>query len=121
MQLTLLPPGGRLLDLGTGTGDIAVAAAKKHPTVAVTAADFSLGMMKKGKTPSRGPAGSVVLGGRFGIAFPNQTFDAVTSGYLIRNVANPIRAFEEQLRVVKPGGVVVCLETSPPKKICCGL
>ncbi len=116
VQLTLLPPGGRLLDLGTGTGDIAVAAAKKHPTVEVTAADFSLGMMKKGKTRRGGRLIRWCSADALELPFPDQTFDAVTSGYLIRNVANPIRAFEEQLRVVKPGGVVVCLETSPPKK-----
>jgi len=41
-------------------------------------------------------------------------FDAVTSGYLIRNVTDIRRAFIEQFRAVKPGGRVVCLETSPP-------
>ncbi len=116
VQLTLLRPGGRLLDLGTGTGDIAVAAARKHPTVEVTAADFSYGMMKKGKTRPGGRLVRWCSADALELPFPDQTFDAVTSGYLIRNVANPIRAFEEQLRVVKPGGVVVCLETSPPKK-----
>jgi demethylmenaquinone methyltransferase/2-methoxy-6-polyprenyl-1,4-benzoquinol methylase len=47
------------------------------------------------------------------LPFPDATFDAVTSGYLVRNVIDVHRAFEEQMRVVKPGGRVVCLETSP--------
>ena len=46
--------------------------------------------------------------------FPDATFEAVTSGYLVRNVFDVRRAFREQLRVVKPGGRVVCLDTSPP-------
>jgi len=48
------------------------------------------------------------------LPFPDSVFDAVTSGYLIRNVTDASRAFMEQSRTVKPGGKVVCLETSPP-------
>ena len=46
IENTHLSPGGRLLDVGAGTGDIAFTALRKEPTVRVTAADFSLGMMK---------------------------------------------------------------------------
>ena len=116
VRLAMLPPGGRLLDLGAGTGDIAFAAAQRHPTVRVTAADFSLGMMKKGRIRPGGRLVQWCSADALELPFPDETFDAVTSGYLIRNVVNPVRAFKEQLRVVKPGGVVVCLETSPPKK-----
>jgi demethylmenaquinone methyltransferase/2-methoxy-6-polyprenyl-1,4-benzoquinol methylase len=48
------------------------------------------------------------------LPFSDLVFDAVTSGYLIRNVADVRRAFMEQVRTVKPGGKIVCLETSPP-------
>jgi demethylmenaquinone methyltransferase/2-methoxy-6-polyprenyl-1,4-benzoquinol methylase len=47
------------------------------------------------------------------LPFPDATFDAVTSGFLIRNVPDVRSAFREQVRVVKPGGRVVCLDTSP--------
>jgi len=50
------------------------------------------------------------------LPFPDATFDAAVSGYLVRNVTDIRRAFEEQMRVVKPGGRVVCLETSPPPR-----
>ncbi|MCP4668361.1 MAG: class I SAM-dependent methyltransferase, partial [Deltaproteobacteria bacterium] len=50
------------------------------------------------------------------LPFPDKTFDAVTSAYLVRNVTDPGRAFEEQVRVTKPGGMVVCLDTSPPPR-----
>ncbi|MCZ7542727.1 MAG: class I SAM-dependent methyltransferase [Anaerolineae bacterium] len=48
------------------------------------------------------------------LPFADATFDAATSGYLLRNVIDPTAAFREQARVVKPGGRVVCLDTSPP-------
>jgi demethylmenaquinone methyltransferase/2-methoxy-6-polyprenyl-1,4-benzoquinol methylase len=112
----MLSPGSRLLDVGAGTGHIAVAASKIHPTVEVTAADFSLAMMKQGITRPGGRRVRWCAADALQLPFRNETFDAITSGYLIRNVVNPVRAFEEQLRVIKPGGCVVCLETSPPKK-----
>jgi len=48
------------------------------------------------------------------LPFPDNTFDAVTSGYLMRNVIDVKRAWQEQYRVLKPGGRVVCLDTTPP-------
>ena len=111
-----LSPGGRLLDVGSGTGDIAFTALQKEPTVRVTAADFSLGMMKKGRSRPGGNQIPWCSADALQLPFLDGTFDAVTSGYLIRNVVNPLGAFREQLRVLKPGGRVVCLETSPPKQ-----
>ena len=111
-----LSPGGRLLDVGSGTGDIAFTALQKEPTVRVTAADFSLGMMKKGRSRPGGSQIPWCSADALQLPFLDGTFDAVTSGYLIRNVVNPLRAFQEQFRVLKPGGRVVCLETSPPKQ-----
>ena len=108
-----LPKGGRLLDVGTGTGDIALEALSRDPALSVTAADFSLRMMQVGR---RRPAGQKVLwcqADALQLPFPDATFDAVTSGYLVRNVTDVRQAFEEQMRVVKPGGRVVCLDTSP--------
>jgi len=48
------------------------------------------------------------------LPFADAGFDAVASGYLLRNVSDIRRSLEEQVRVVKPGGMVVCLDTSPP-------
>jgi demethylmenaquinone methyltransferase/2-methoxy-6-polyprenyl-1,4-benzoquinol methylase len=111
-----LPIGGHLLDVGTGTGDIAFTAIHKEPTVKVTAADFSYGMMKKGRSRPGGNQIPWCSADALQLPFADGSFDAVTSGYLIRNVVNPLRAFQEQFRVLKPGGRVVCLETSPPKQ-----
>ena len=114
VALAALPPGGRLLDLGTGTGDIAAEALRVTPTLLSVGGDFTLEMMRVGKAgPSRRAirfTGSDALN----LPFPDNTFDAVTSGYLMRNVIDVGRAWAEQYRVLNPGGRVVCLDTSPP-------
>jgi demethylmenaquinone methyltransferase / 2-methoxy-6-polyprenyl-1,4-benzoquinol methylase len=108
-----LPKGGRLLDVGGGTGDIAFEALRHDPTLRVTTVDFSFQMMQVGHRRPSGHNVSWCLADALQLPFPNATFDAVTSGYLVRNVIDVQRAFEEQIRVVKPGGKVVCLDTSP--------
>ncbi len=111
-----LPQGGRLLDIGTGTGDIAKESLSSHPDLTVVGADFTLQMMLVGmRDPGRkgilwAAADTLVL------PFPDCYFDAVTSGFLMRNVADVRAAFEEQTRVTRPGGWVVVLESSPPKQ-----
>ena len=109
-----LPPAGRLLDIATGTGDIAREALDQVPDVSVVAADFSLPMMEAGR-PQRRYRRLVWVGAdTFHLPFEDQTFDAVASGFLLRNVVDVVGALAEQRRVVREGGHVVCLETSPP-------
>jgi demethylmenaquinone methyltransferase/2-methoxy-6-polyprenyl-1,4-benzoquinol methylase len=114
VQEAALPPGGRLLDVASGTGDIALEALARDPAGSVVAADFSLGMMRVGRTR---PGGGRILwcaADALALPFADAAFDAVTSGYLLRNVTDRVGAFREQARVVRPGGRVVCLDTSPP-------
>ncbi len=111
-----LSSGDRLLDVGAGTGDIALTAVGKDPSLRVTAADFSLGMMRKGRGRKKGQKFSWCAADALNLPFRDKCFDAVVCGYLIRNVLSPLNAFQEQWRVLKPGGRVVCLETSPPKR-----
>ena len=109
-----LPVGGRLLDAGTGTGGIAMEALRRDPTVRAVGSDFSLDMMTVGRAR---PGGRQMLwcgADALHLPFPDQAFDGVTSGYLARNVTDINQAFREQFRVLKPGGRVVCLDTSPP-------
>ena len=111
-----LPPGGLLLDAGSGTGDIALEALRRDSTLRVMAVDFSTQMMQMGR---RRPGGQRIFWchtDALELPFPDATFDAVTSGYLVRNVIDVRRALKEQIRVVKPGGRVVCLETSPAQR-----
>jgi demethylmenaquinone methyltransferase/2-methoxy-6-polyprenyl-1,4-benzoquinol methylase len=111
-----LPPGGRLLDIATGTGDIALEAQRRDGELRAIGADFSLEMMQRGRA-SRKPRAERLrwLGAdTLALPFPDETFDAVTSGFMLRNVIDVPRSLSEQRRVVKPGGRVVCLEISRP-------
>ena len=109
-----MPPSGTLLDAGAGTGSIALDALKAGNTLKVVAADFTVEMMHTGRSKQHGNLVAWTAADALALPFGDACFDAVTSGYLIRNVVDPLRAFKEQTRVVKPGGRVVCLETSPP-------
>jgi demethylmenaquinone methyltransferase/2-methoxy-6-polyprenyl-1,4-benzoquinol methylase len=114
IRLAALPPNGKLLDLGTGTGDLAAEALHQAPTITPVGGDFTLEMMQVGKNdPSRRTIRFAATDA-LNLPFPDNTFDAVTSGYLMRNVVDVNRAWQEQYRVLKPGGHVVCLDTTPP-------
>lgn len=109
-----LPPQGRLLDVGTGTGDIAYAALKHFPSVQAVGADFTYEMMAVGRTKTAARRPLFTQADTLALPYPDNTFDAVVSGFLVRNVVDRLAAFREQVRVTKPGGRVVCLETAPP-------
>jgi len=109
-----LPSGGRLLDLGTGTGDLAFEALGRDAALHAVGGDFTLEMMRVGQR--RPPGARVRWAGidALHLPFAADHFDAVTSGYLMRNVIDVRRAWAEQYRVLRPGGRVVCLDTTPP-------
>ncbi|MEN8246789.1 MAG: ubiquinone/menaquinone biosynthesis methyltransferase [Thermodesulfobacteriota bacterium] len=114
VQAAGVPTNGILLDTGTGTGGIALDALKADTTLNVVAADFTVEMMLMGRRKQNGSRITWAAADALALPFEDAFFDAVTSGYLIRNVSDARQAFTEQTRVVKPGGRVVCLETSPP-------
>jgi len=111
-----LPSGGTLLDLATGTGDIAFEALKTVPSLLAVGADFALPMMHVGQTLDYGECVGWTGADALQLPFPDNTFDAVTSGYLVRNVIDIPRTLSEQLRVLKLGGRIVILDSSPPPK-----
>jgi demethylmenaquinone methyltransferase/2-methoxy-6-polyprenyl-1,4-benzoquinol methylase len=111
-----LPVNGRLLDIATGTGDIAFEGLKQQPSIQAVGGDFTIEMMQAGKRYPERQAIQWVVSDTLALPFPDGYFDAVTSGFLMRNVINVPGAFAEQLRVTKPGGHVVVLESSPPKR-----
>ena len=111
---------GRALDLGSGTGDLALLLNRrmgKHGQV--VAMDLNFAMLQSGveKIARRGLAAriSCFRGNAERIVFHDDTFDAVTAGFCIRNVGDRTRAFHEIYRVLKPGGRFVCLEFSRPE------
>lgn len=107
-------PGERLLDLGAGTGDLAREALRQQPHCRVVAADFTLAMMLAGKIRPSAPS-AWVAADALRLPFPDATFDAVVSGFLLRNVTDLPQALREQMRVLRPGGRFVALDTTRPR------
>lgn len=114
LQRAVLTPGSRVLDIGTGTGDIAYEALAQCPQCVAIAADYTFEMMAVGK--SRGRALAWTSADALRLPFAGETFDAVVSGFLLRNVTDVDRALCEQLRVLKHGGRWVALDTTRPEK-----
>jgi demethylmenaquinone methyltransferase/2-methoxy-6-polyprenyl-1,4-benzoquinol methylase len=114
IQKAALPPGGSLLDIATGTGDIAFESLTTGNAGLAVGADFAPAMMIVGQKRTLGEKVKWVGADALNLPFPNAQFDAVTHGYLLRNVIDIPRALAEQYRILKPGGWMVCLDTSPP-------
>ena len=116
--LASLPTEGLALDVGTGTGDLALALGERYPTARVIGLDFCPAMLQRGreKIAAASMDGRLVLttGDALHLPFPADTFHAVVSAFLLRNVADISRCFQEMQRVTRPGGRVVCLEIAHP-------
>lgn len=97
LDLCNLPTNGRLLDVGTGTGDIAYEA-KRRGAEAI-GSDFTYEMMAAGVDKIPQTTLPFVQGDTYALPFPDNTFDAVVSGFLVRNVVDRVAAFREQARV----------------------
>jgi demethylmenaquinone methyltransferase / 2-methoxy-6-polyprenyl-1,4-benzoquinol methylase len=108
---------GLALDVGTGTGDLAVALANCGANQ-VIGADFVGEMLAvaRAKVNARSIVGSVSLVGADALRLPfrDETFDGVVNGFLLRNVADLPAVLRELVRVLKPGGRLVCLEITHP-------
>ncbi len=113
IELARLNSKSSLLDLGTGTGDIAREALTQFPQANVIAADFTLEMMRVGQ---KNGALNFSTADALRLPFNDASFDAVVSGFLMRNVIDLQKAIQEQHRVLKNGGRIVILDTTRPKK-----
>ncbi|MCG8402656.1 MAG: demethylmenaquinone methyltransferase [Firmicutes bacterium] len=118
MERMSVQPGQSALDVCCGTGDWTIAlAGAVGPGGRVYGLDFSPNMLKVAgtKVEARG-LGQVELvrGNAMELPFADNTFDHVTIGFGLRNVPDHMQVLREMRRVAKPGGTVVCLETSQP-------
>lgn len=107
-------PGERILDVAAGTGTSSASLARSGASV--VAADFSPGMIEVGRArQAHVPNLVFVEADATALPFDDESFDAVTISFGLRNVNEPKRALAEFLRVTKPGGrLVVCEFSHPP-------
>lgn len=107
-------PGQRILDLAAGTGASSVALARSGAEV--TAGDFSPGMIAEGRRRhGHVPNVTFVQADAMALPFADDSFDAVTISFGLRNVNDPRLALREMLRVTAPGGRLVVCEFSHPQ------
>lgn len=110
-----LEPGNSVLDVCSGTGEWTPSLRRAvGPDGLVMAADFSLPMLRFGDRRFQHETAQEVQADASVLPFTDESFEAVTIGFGIRNVADRDKAFREMARVLKPGGRVVCLEFSSP-------
>jgi|SRR5690554_4627947 len=105
-----------ILDVATGTGDVAFELRRNAPAAQITGLDFSEGMLvlaaRKGNR--LGADISFVAGDAQALPFTDASFDLVTIAYGLRNLADPQKGLAEFQRVLRPGGRLVVLEFPPP-------
>jgi demethylmenaquinone methyltransferase/2-methoxy-6-polyprenyl-1,4-benzoquinol methylase len=114
VQAAELEPGATLLDVAAGTGDMVFIAQTLVPSVRVVAADFAVEMMRVGRGRRDARRADWIGADTYQLPFPDSTFDAVTSAFLLRNLTDPLAGVREQVRVLKPGGRLVALDATPP-------
>jgi demethylmenaquinone methyltransferase/2-methoxy-6-polyprenyl-1,4-benzoquinol methylase len=104
-----------VLDLCTGTADLAIAAAGPAQARRVIGVDFSGEMLRVARHKIDGRPIDLVRGDATHIPLADRSADAVTIGFGIRNVEDPVAACREILRVLRPAGTLVILEFSLPR------
>lgn len=111
-------PHADVLDIATGTGDLAILMAERLDGSHVTGVDLSEGMIEIGrrKVAEKGLDGRISLttGDCLALPFPDNSFDCITCAYGVRNFENLAAGYKEMERVLRPGGLLVVLELSTP-------
>lgn len=115
-------PDGCVLDVATGTGDVALEiAAQTPPSVSIVGVDFSREMIELGKDKigmsPHAPRIALHVAPCEDIPFSDDSFDSVTIAFGIRNVVDRAQGLKEMVRVMKPAGRLVVLEFSTPRSL----
>jgi demethylmenaquinone methyltransferase/2-methoxy-6-polyprenyl-1,4-benzoquinol methylase len=118
-DLARVRPGDRVLDVATGTGDLALELARRvGPGGEVIGSDFAEAMLDRARDKARDAGSSVRFewGNALQLAYADDRFDAATVGFGARNFSDLDRGLREMVRVVRPGGRVVVLEITTPTR-----
>ena len=118
VSLSGIRKGERVLDVCTGTGDMAFLLSRRvGPRGSVTGADFCEEMLSRArqKTGRRHRNLSYVMSDAKQLPFPDNAVDAVTVAFGMRNIPDTLLALQEIKRVLKPGGKFICLELTRPR------
>ncbi len=109
---------GRILDLATGTGDIALLLKKASPQAEVIGGDFAPPMLELARQKAQKVGLNIpfIEADALRLPFPDNHFDAVTIAFGFRNFADYTKALAELHRVIAPGGRLCILEFPPPPK-----
>jgi demethylmenaquinone methyltransferase/2-methoxy-6-polyprenyl-1,4-benzoquinol methylase len=110
-----LPDDGRALDVGVGTGDMALAVKERWPDATAVGIDPTWAMMAHGRRKDGMEPVGLAQGTGLRLPFPSRSFDGAVSAFVMRNVSDVEQALREQCRVVRERGRVVCLEMSWPR------
>ncbi len=115
-----IPKNGRVLDIATGTGDVALEVAEQtDSSVTIVGEDFTQGMLVQGQAKlQKSPHGQRIMlvnAPCEEIPHPDNCFDGITIAFGIRNVVDRQAGLNEMFRVLKPGGRAVILEFSNPR------
>ena len=117
--VSLLPGGGRVLDLGCGTGDVMIEVLRQGRATNVVGVDLTPGMLRRaGERLADGGVGErarLLRGDGETLPFRDACFEAVVSSFVMRNVGDRAAAYREIARVLKPGGRYVQLEMGRPR------
>jgi demethylmenaquinone methyltransferase/2-methoxy-6-polyprenyl-1,4-benzoquinol methylase len=121
-ELARVGPGSRVLDVATGTGDLAVELSRRvSPGGEVVGSDFAEGMLARARIKASGGDGGFAQprfewGDALELPYGDDSFDAATVGFGARNFSDLARGLAEMARVVRPGGRVVVLEITTPTR-----
>jgi len=114
-----LRPGARVLDLATGTGDLAIMVSRMHPEVTIVGVDPSSKMLEVGQKKlaeaGLGERIQLEVGDAQALKFSDNSFDGLCIAFGIRNVPDRLQGLREMARVTKAGGRVAILELSEPR------
>lgn len=107
-----------ILDIATGTADVAIAMARRMPGASICGIDLSEGMIaigrKKVEDHQLGGRITLQVADALKLPFPDNSFDAITVAYGVRNFEHLDRGYAEMLRVLRPGGKIFVLELTVP-------